>query len=147
MWIYIWLGVVAASLIVEFITLEFVSLWLAVGGLVALILAACGVGYEIQIIVMVAVSIACILGLRKITLKILNRNKDKTNSDLIIGVKTKLLEDITADNMGSVKINGIVWSCKTENDQNISSGDYVEIIKIDGNKLIVKKTETEVKGE
>ena len=141
MWIYIWLGIVAVSLIVEFITQEFVSLWLAVGGIVALILAACGVSYEIQIIVMIAVSIACILGLRKVTLKFLNKNKDKTNTDLIIGLKAKLLEEINADNLGSVKINGVVWSCLSETDETIEVGEHVEIIKIEGNKLIVKKVE------
>lgn len=142
-WLYIWLGVVAASMIVEFITLELVSIWIAIGGVVAMILAACGVGYEIQIIVMVIVSVACILGLRKITLKLLNKNKTKTNTDLIVGTKTKLLEDITPDNMGSVKINGIVWSCKSEKDEKIEKDEHVVVEKIEGNKLIVKKVDKE----
>ena len=142
-WLYIWLGVVAVCMIIEFITLELVSIWIAIGGVVAMILAACGVGYEIQIIVMVLVSVTCILGLRKITLKLLNKNKTKTNTDLIVGTKTKLLEDITSDNMGSVKINCIVWSCKSEKDEKIEKDEHVVVEKIEGNKLIVKKVDKE----
>ena len=145
MWLYIWLGVVAVTLIIEFITMELVSIWLSIGALVAMILAACGVGYEIQLIVMVVVSIGCILGLRKITLKFLNRNKDKTNVDMLIGTKTRLISDITEDQPGSVKINGIVWSAVTENLEEIQKDSFVEIEKIEGNKLVVKKVENETK--
>ena len=80
LWLYIWLGVVAVTLIVEFLTMELVSVWLSIGALVAMILAACGVGYEIQIVVMIIVSISCLLGLRKITLKFLNKT-DINNND------------------------------------------------------------------
>ncbi len=141
LWLYIWLGVVAVTLIVEFLTMELVSVWLSIGALVAMILAACGVGYEIQIVVMIIVSISCLLGLRKITLKYLNKNKDKTNTDLLIGTKTKLLSNISEDDMGSVKINGVVWSAVSENNEPISQESLVEIKKIEGNKLIVKKVE------
>ena len=107
-WIYIWLGVVVLSLIIEFVTMELVSIWITAGSLIAMILAACGVSYEIQIIVAVAVSIACIIGLRKITLKFLNKNETKTNADSLIGTKAKLITSITADEMGTVKYNGII---------------------------------------
>lgn len=143
MWLYIWLGVVAVSLIIEFVTMELVSVWISIGALVALILAAFGVGYEIQIITMIVVSIACILGLRKVTLKFLNRNKDKTNLNLIVGTKTKLLTPITENEMGSIKINGVVWSACTKNLSQIGKGSFVEIEGVEGNKLIVKKVEEE----
>lgn len=138
-WVYIWLGVVAAAMILEFITMDLVSIWFAIGALVAMILAACGVGYEIQIVVAIIISIACILGLRKVTLKFLNKNKDKTNMDLIIGVKTKLLTSITKDEMGSIKHNGITYSAITEDDSEINEGEYVIIKEIKGNKMIVEK--------
>ena len=141
LWVYIWLGVVALTMVLEFITMELVSIWISLGALVAMILAACGVGYEIQIIVAIVVSIGCILGLRRVTLKLLNKNKDKTNMDLIIGVKTKLLTPITKDEMGSVKHNGITYSSITENGTEVAEGEYVVIQEIKGNKLIVKKGE------
>ena len=71
MWVYIWLGIVAVTMILEFITMDLVCIWIALGALVAMVLAGCGVGFEIQIVIAIIISVACILGLRKITLKFL----------------------------------------------------------------------------
>ena len=140
-WVYIWLGVVVVTLVVEFVTFDLVSVWLSIGALVALILAACKVSYEIQIIVAVVISLVLILSLRKVALKWLTKSKEKTNMELIIGKKVKLLSNITEDQTGTVKINGITYSAKSSNDEQINEGEYVIVEKIEGNKLIVKKGE------
>jgi len=138
-WLYVWLGVTVATLILEFVTFDLVSVWVSVGAFVAMILAACKVGYEIQIVVMVVVSVGCILGLRKITLKWLTKNNEKTNMDLVVGKRVKLLTKITQDELGTVKLNGITYSAKSSNNEEILENEYVVIEKIEGNKLIVKK--------
>lgn len=148
MWTYIWLAVLAVSLIVEFVTMELVSVWVAVGAVGAMILALCEVQLEIQLAVFVVVSIACILGLRRITLKLLNRNKDKTNIDVVIGTTHKLIKPITEDELGSIKINGVEWNVKFQNFDVAGVGEPVEILEVDGNKFIVKKVNsTTVKEE
>lgn len=141
-WLYIWLGVLVVTLVVEFFTLDLVSIWISLGAFVAMILAGCGVPYEIQIIVAIVISVACLIGLRKTAMKFLNKSKEKTNIDLIIGTKTKLLSKITLDGTGTVKVNGIVYSAVSENGEEINEGERVEIVKMEGNKFIVKK-ETE----
>lgn len=141
-WVYIWLAVIVVALVVEFITLDLVSVWIAVGALVGMILALFKASVEAQIIVAIIVALACILGLRKITLKFLNRNQSKTNLDLAAGTKVKLLTAITKDCDGSAKYNGVVWTVKCENDTEIAEGDYAIIEKVEGNKLIVKKFES-----
>jgi len=144
MWTYIWLAAVVVSLIIEFVSLELVSIWVSVGSFLAMILALCGVGFEIQIIVAVVVSIGCILGLRKITLKLLYKNKDKTNLDLAIGTKVKLIESVTPDKMGVAKYNGLDWSVKSKDESlTIKEGSHVEILSIEGNKLIVRPLQEE----
>ena len=141
-WVYIWLGVVVASLILEFVTMELVSIWISFGAFVGMVLALCGVDYIVQLIVAIAISIGCILGLRKITLKFLNRNQDKTNLDLAVGTHVKLLEDVSEEKTGSAKYNGVVWSVKAEDEtKKLKAGTFVEIVKVEGNKLIVKKVQ------
>ena len=49
MWLYIWLAVTALSLVIEFITADMVSVWFTGGGIVAMILAACGLGWYVQV--------------------------------------------------------------------------------------------------
>lgn len=138
-WVYIWLGVLAVSLIVEFVSMELVSIWVSVGSLVAMILAFCKVSITIQLVVFGVVTIACILGLRRVAMKFFFRNKGKTNLDAIVGTVHKLLKRVDDDELGSIKINGVEWSVKSVNNETIEAGNYVEIVSVDGNKFIVKK--------
>ena len=146
-WVYIWLGVFVATLVVEFFTFELVSVWIAVGALVSMVLAICGVALEIQIIVCVAVSIACLLGLRRVALKFLNRNSDKTNVDLVVGQRVKIISEVNEDNLGTVRVNGVLWSVKSEDDKPILPGEYATVTKVDGNKLVVARTTSEKKSK
>ena len=38
---------------------------------------------------------------------------------------------------GNVKVNGEVWSAKTDDESSIAKGTEVEVLKIDGVKLVV----------
>jgi len=53
--IIVWAGVIAAALIIEFLTCDFSAVSFAVGGIVSLLLAALDVGLEWQIPVFVVV--------------------------------------------------------------------------------------------
>ena len=139
MWLWIWVGVVALSMIIEFVTFELVSVWFIFGGIISLILAACGVSYVIQIAVFLVVSIALLLGLRKITLKWLTKRTEKTNVDSLIGQTFELIDSITKNKNGSIKINGVVWSATTEDKSSIKSGVEVVVTSIRGNTVIVAK--------
>ena len=139
-WIWIWVAVIAVSLIIEFLTMEMVSLWTAIGGILALILSALNVGFEIQLIVFFGVSIILLLSLRKLAIKYLLKNdSQKVGTDRIIGTKTKLLSEITPDNSGTIKVNGVVWSATTNDGEPLAENTVVEIVEIRGNKIIVKK--------
>ena len=139
-WIWIWVAVVAISLIIEFSTMEMVSLWTAIGGVCALILAACEVTFEIQLIVFFGISIILLLSLRKIAIKYLLKNStQKVGTDRVIGTKTKLLTEITSDEPGTIKVYGVVWSAITDNGEPLAENTVVEIVELRGNKFIVKK--------
>ena len=136
---YVWLGIIVVSILVEFFTLELVSIWVSLGSIVALIMDLCGVSVEWQIIVAVVVSVVCILGLRRFCVKFLLKGKEKTNMDLLINCKVKLIKAISQEQEGMVKHNGIEWTARSENGESIKEGSLVEIIGVQGNKLIVKK--------
>lgn len=137
---WIWLAVIAVSAFLEAFSLQMVSIWFVPGGLVALILYFCGVGYEWQIVACIVVSLLLLLCLRKFCIKFMFKNKEgeKTNVDSLIGQVLPLREAITADQHGAVKIGDIVWSAVTEDESAISKGKNVEIVAVRGNKLIVK---------
>ena len=140
MWIWIWLAVTAVALIVEFLSMEFVSIWFVAGGIVSLILAACGVMLEIQIVVFIVLSLVMLFSFRKLAIKLLNKNNnEKTNTDELIGKTFKLLTGIAEGTPGTIKVHGVIWNVVTEDNSTIKKDNYVEIIKVKGNKFIVKK--------
>lgn len=139
-WIWIWVAVVAVSLIIEFITMEMVSVWTAIGGIVALVLAALDVRFEIQLVVFFAVTIVLLLSLRKVAMKyLLKNNNTKIGTDSIIGSTHKLLTPITEETRGTIKISGITWSVTTADKTELSAETMVEVLRVEGNKLVVKK--------
>ena len=142
MWIWVWLAVTAMGLITEFITMEIVSIWFVFGGVIAMILAGLSVAVEIQIMVFIAVSLVLLLSFRRLALKhLLKKPQEKTNAESIIGRTYKLLSDITTIDNGTIKINGVVWTAVTEDDSELKAGTFVEVLRISGNKYIVKKTD------
>ena len=69
MWIYVWLAVTAFALIIEFVTADMVTIWFAGGGLVAMILAACGLEWYVHVPVFIVVSFAAMLVFRKMVIE------------------------------------------------------------------------------
>lgn len=142
MWVWIWLAITALALIIEFVTMELVSIWFVAGGLIALILTACGVSYVVNVIVFIVISFVMLFSFRKLALKVLNKNNnEKTNVDEFIGKTFKLLTEITESTPGTIKIHGVIWNVVTEDDSSIEKDNYVTIVRVKGNKFIVKKGE------
>lgn len=143
LWVWIWLGIIALAIILEAATMELVSIWCIFGGIVALVLALCGVSIEIQWIVFGAVSVILLLSLRKIMQKFLYKNDQHTNADAEFGKTTNLITSITKKKYGTIKVNGITWTATTVDGTEIEAGQTVKIINLEGNKYIVEKIEKE----
>lgn len=140
MWIYVWLAVTAFALIIEFVTADMVTIWFAGGGLVAMILAACGLEWYVHVPVFIVVSFAAMLVFRKMVIEKLGKGEVKTNAETAVGKDFTLLSPIAFGQAGSIKINGVVWNAVGENeDEVIDAGSVVTIKAIKGNKYIVKK--------
>lgn len=140
MWLYIWLAVTAAALIVEFLTAEIVSVWFVGGGLVAMLLAGLNLDWYIHVPAFIVVSFLLMLCFRRLVMKKLNKGEVKTNAETVIGKEYELLTAIGFNQAGSIRINGVVWTAVAEDDNaEIPAGTKVIIEKIEGNKYIVKE--------
>ena len=142
--LWVWLGVVVVATVVELMTLDMTSIWFAFSGIVALILSAFKqINWIVQLVVFVVLSAVLIIGLRPICRKFFLRHmNEKTNADSLIGKKVYMLSTARFGEMGSVKIADVIWSAIPEKEEEtIEEGAIVEILSINGNKLIVKKSE------
>ena len=140
MWI-IWLAIIAVSVIVELTTAALVSIWCVIGALFALVMSLFGAPLWSQILVAIVVTIGCLLGIRPFALKVFKKDNYSSNSNSLIGTKTRLLTAITEDDNGTVKINDVVWTAKSSDGKPIPEGVFVKIDEVSGNKLLVSKEE------
>ena len=142
MWI-IWLVLFVAMLIIEAIGPALVSIWFALGAVIALILSFIPeVAWWIEVIVFVVISIATLLALRPILKRYIKRNNYNTNIDSFTGKRGYVIEDITYLKPGAVKIGDVSWTAIPVNkDEKIVENEIIEVVAVNGNKLIVKKVE------
>ena len=142
LWI-IWLVIFVSMLVVEASGPNLVSIWFALGALVALIISFIpNVAWWVELIVFVVVSAASLLALRPVFKHLLKRNIFKSNVDSMQGKRGYVVEDITYLIPGAVKMGDVKWSAVPQ-DKNTTflKGEVVEVVSINGNKLIVKKVE------
>ena len=150
--VYIWLAVVVLSLVGEAATMDMTSIWFAVGG-VCSIIAWCIWNTDtgsiiLQVVLFVCVSLVCLCTLRKVCKNfLLRKDNEKTNASSLVGTRTKLLTDILDNQKGTLKLNDVVWACVSEDDSEIPAGETVEIVKINGNKLVVNVCKKQLDAE
>ena len=136
---WLWAGIAIASVILEIATVSaLVSIWFAFGALVAMIIAVFNNTFWIQMVVFLVVSLVLALALRPLTAKLLRGAAIPTNADRLIGMRTTLLEDITSE-VGTLKAGGLVWNAVSYDGKPVNKGTEVEILSMEGNKLIVKE--------
>lgn len=137
--IYAWAVLMIAFVIVELITPQLVCIWFAVGSLGALITAALNAQLWLQILIFLVISAIMIIVSRPLYRKFIKTKLVPTNSDRVIGetaVVTESIDNIQAK--GSVKVQGQLWTARSENGEVIPEGSQVTVIRIEGVKLIVK---------
>ena len=138
--VYVWLAVIVAALITEASTATLVAIWFIPSAIVSAILAKLGTGILIQAIVFFVLSILLVVFARKIFSKALTPKHTPTNADALIGELGIVTDDIdTLEFRGTVSVKGQIWSAKSENGERIEKGKTVEVLSIQGVKLIVKE--------
>lgn len=135
---FCWLTVFIVLLLLEICTVNLVSIWFAIGAFVSFFVAFFTDNVIIQMIVFILISVLTLFVTKPFVKKVKSK-KIMTNLDRVIGMEAIVTEDISKLHVGEVKVDGKRWSAKSN--ENISKGEIVEVKKIDGVKLIVKKKE------
>lgn len=142
---YIWLAVIATAIFLEVQTSALVAIWFIPAAVVTTVLAFFDIPILWQIIIFLSLSLIC-LGISRICFK--NQRIIRytpTNADAVIGQQAIVTEQIcNIKNKGLVKIQGQIWSAKSEDNSVIEANEIVIVVAIEGVKLIVKN---ELKGE
>ena len=139
MWQY-WLIASGAFFIGEILTVGFLLFWFGIACLLAMVVSFFTSNIIIQMVVFLVSSIILILSTKPFVKKFINKKTILTNTNSLIGKKAIVIKEINnLQGTGQIKIGGEIWSAQNESDTTISENQEVEIIKIEGVKLIVKQ--------
>jgi membrane protein implicated in regulation of membrane protease activity len=139
----IWLGLMLVFLIAEAACpLHLISIWFAVGALVAMVAALLAAPLALQVALFLVVSAALLALLWPVVRKFLNPSHVATNIDSVIGSSGTVTEDI--DNIqavGQVKLGAMYWTARSTSGAPIPRGTVVRADRIEGVKVYVSPAE------
>ena len=143
----LWIVLMVVFLVVEAACpFHLVSIWFAVGSLVAAIVAALGGQLWLQVLLFVVVSCGLLAALWPFVKKVLNPKRAATNIDAMIGAEgyvTDAVDNLNA--IGKVKLNGMEWTARSATGTKIPAGTLVKVDRIEGVKAIVSPVTEEAK--
>jgi membrane protein implicated in regulation of membrane protease activity len=134
-----WIVALVIFLVVEAVSAGLVSIWFAAGALAALICAALKGPLWLQALWFVVVSGVTLILPRPLGKEYVNGKSVATNADRNIGRSAVVTEKV--DNLagvGTVKLDGVLWSARSVNDAPIEEGTTVVVREIRGVKLLVE---------
>ncbi len=137
--VYVWLMVIAVALIIEASTATLVAIWFIPSAIVSAVLSKLGATVYAQVVVFLVLSVLLVVFVRKLIAKLMKPKTVATNADLLIGETGVVIEKI--DNIaagGVVKVKGQLWSAKSKETLIIEKDELVEVLAIEGVKLVVK---------
>lgn len=134
----LWLIIAIACGFIEAITLGIATIWFTIGALIAWVFAMFNAPLLVQILVFLISSSVLLYFTRPIAQKVLKIGHTKTNVETLkgkIGIVIKEIDNIQGT--GQVKVMGQIWSAKTLDDEKIPEGNKIEVLDIQGVKLVV----------
>ena len=138
-WHY-WIIAALLLFVVELFTQGFAVICLAIGAAGSAIGSACGLGFEMQLVVFAIVTLISIALVRPLLKRMFHIDKEKvaTNVSAMVGRRGKVVVAISQDD-GRVMIDGVDWKARSVDGGRIEVGTKVEVVKMESIILIVKK--------
>ena len=134
-----WLVALIIFAVAEAATVGLVCIWFAGGALAALIIAGVGGPLWLQITVFLFVSAMLLALLRPMMRKIILPQKTATNADRHLGQTALVTEEINnLMETGAVKLDGVIWTARSGNDEVIPAGTIIRVLRIEGVKVVVE---------
>ncbi len=138
--IWFWLVIFILTVVIEFITIDFVSIWFALAAIPTMIIAIFDpTNIWLQVIVFFLSGFILLALTRPIVVKYFKKNIVSTNVDAYVGKNAIVIKEISDDHPGLVDFERMNWTAISS--ETILVGEKVRILAIEGNKFIVTKFE------
>ena len=134
---WIWLGVLVVSLVVEFATADMVSIWFFVAAIPSFVIALFEGAIWLQITLFIVLTIVLFFFTRPVVMRYFKVNEIKTNVDSIVGQEGVVIERISSNGKGRVQLRLNDWAAVAHED--IEVDEHVRVLDVEGATLIVEK--------
>jgi membrane protein implicated in regulation of membrane protease activity len=135
----IWLLLAGGLFIAEMLTLTFYLLWLGIGALVGACVALFVSNLWVQVVCASIVSIVLTIFSKPLVRKFRIGKGYKDAVDTIVGKTGIVMQDITEETNGIVKIGGDTWSATAS--ESIMQGEKVAIVERRSTILVVGRSQ------
>ena len=136
----IWLIFAGLMVLLECMTAGFLVIWFGVGAIFAMVTSLFIDSLVIQFVVFAISSSVFILLTKPLVKKFIQKDDEAPNVYTVIGKVAIVTKDIdTNKGTGQIKVDSDTWSAKDVDNGFIAMGEKVEVLKVEGVKVIVKK--------
>ena len=139
-WI-IWLALILIFVIIEVVTVDFIGLMLAVGGIAGLIVSLFHAPFWLQVVVGAVVALLLLFAVRPPLKRWLNKGGDKAKTlvDALIGQSATVVNDFNGKPNLAKLANGETWTVEREDTKSpaLQEGDRVVVTAINGSTATV----------
>ncbi len=135
----LWLVLAIALFIIEGATVGMVCMWFGIGAVVSMLVSLATDNIYIQWLVFIVVSLVMLALLRPMAKKAMHSHIERTNAGSMIGKMAVLTQSIGENSPGRLKYGDVSWIAVTDNGDTIEKGEKVNIVSIEGNKLVVSR--------
>lgn len=134
----VWLIAAGIFFIIEIATVGFLIFWLGIGALFAMFASFFTDSIIAQTVIFVVTSSILIPLTKPLADKFTGKKTIPTNTYSLINKHGIVITEINPiEGTGLVKVNGETWSAKSEDESIIAKDTEIEVLSIDGVKLIV----------
>lgn len=135
-------------LIAELFTTGFFLVCFGIGAAAAALLAYLGVDPFIQVVAFIAVSGVAVLLTRPLTRRLNEQQKNFVGSDRVLEKRAIVLTEINPPlGAGMVRVDAEEWRATSEDGRIIAKDEIVEVLRIEGTRLVVRPSQTDALAE
>ncbi len=140
---FVWLLAVIGFLVLEALTVNMTSIWFAIGSAAALISCLAVQSFRVQSIIFVVVSVVCLIAFKPLTAR-LHKAATPTNGDRNLGREAVVLTEVTAENAGRVRLDGVDWNARSNTPGEVfAPGEHCRVVSIQSTLLLVERISAE----
>lgn len=143
-WMWGWAAMAIIFLIAELFTTGFFLFCFGIGAAAAALLAYLGIDPFIQVAAFIGVSGIAVLLTRPLTRRLNEQHKNFVGSDRVLERRAIVLTEINpAQGAGLVRVDAEEWRATSEDGRVIAKGAIVEVIRIEGTRLVVRPSQVD----